>query len=67
MVTYSYSVSLQYSATRPFSASLQGKPVRPAILWYDARATDQLGELQRALSPTDYRRDTGKQEDHDQA
>jgi xylulokinase len=40
-----------------------GVPVRPAILWYDARATEQVGRLAEAMDPTEHLRRTGKQLD----
>ncbi len=41
----------------------EGQPVRPAILWYDARATAELAALQAALGQTPYHARTGKQLD----
>jgi xylulokinase len=40
-----------------------GAPVRPAILWHDGRATEELAELQTRLDPAAYHRATGKQLD----
>lgn len=38
-------------------------PVRPAILWYDARAVETAGELEAGLDADSYHRRTGKQLD----
>ena len=40
-----------------------GTPLRPAILWYDARATAELEALRETISPEAYHRKTGKQLD----
>ena len=40
-----------------------GAPLRPAILWYDSRATAELDELRGQLDVADYHLVTGKQLD----
>jgi len=40
-----------------------GTPIRPAILWYDSRATAELEQLRQQLGDTAYHQRTGKQLD----
>jgi xylulokinase len=38
----------------------EGRFVRPAILWLDVRATEEVGELEREIGREEYHRRTGK-------